>query len=418
MFSIMCLLFLPDSTTAHNMFLRHIPFLKAVMMYACTAFGGPQVHIAMMIKTFAHKRKDVTEEELMEYNAFCQILPGPSSSQTVFLIAYRRGGVPLALLTLLIWILPATILMAAFSFLLLYLDARQLQNQLFSFVQPMSLGFIIYAAIKMMKKTVNHPATWCIMLGSIAATVFIKSPWVFPCLIVAAGIISNFSDKRIPGENPAHFKVNWNILWIFFGIFALAGILSEWARLNHWEHRRVFNLFENFYRFGSIVFGGGQALIPMMLYQFVTRRQTEWLSKSQLLTGYGMLQAVPGPVFSICTFVGGIAMSQFGPLWQIIGCLTATIGVFLPSTLLLLFLFPLYQNLKNYVVIFRSIEGINAAIVGIVWASGIILFKSSIEMEMTTLVVAGLTFSILYFTKIPAPFVVLGWLLLGWATHL
>jgi chromate transporter len=404
------------------MFLRHIPFLKAVLMYACTAFGGPQVHIAMMIKTFAQKRKDVTEEELLEYNAFCQILPGPSSSQTVFLIAYRRGGVPLALLTLLIWILPATILMAAFSFLLLYLNAQELQTNLFSFVQPMSLGFIVFAAIKMMKKTVNHLATWAIMLGSIAATVFIKSPWVFPSIIIAAGIISNFSDKRIPGENPAHFKVNWNILWIFFGLFVLAGVLSEWARLSHWEHRRAFNLFENFYRFGSIVFGGGQALIPMMLYQFVSRReslgQAPWVSQSQLLTGYGMLQAVPGPVFSICTFVGGIAMSTYGPFWQLIGCLTATVGVFLPSTLLLLFLFPLYQNLKNYVVIFRSIEGINAAIVGIVWASGIVMFKATMEIEMTTLVVAGLTFSILYFTKIPAPFVVIGWLLLGWATHL
>lgn len=391
-------------------------------MYACTAFGGPQVHIAMMIKTFAQKRKDVTEEELLEYNAFCQILPGPSSSQTVFLIAYRRGGVPLALLTLLIWILPATILMAAFSFLLLYLNAQELQTNLFSFVQPMSLGFIVFAAIKMMKKTVNHLATWAIMLGSIAATVFIKSPWVFPSIIIAAGIISNFSDKRIPGENPAHFKVNWNILWIFFGLFVLAGVLSEWARLSHWEHRRAFNLFENFYRFGSIVFGGGQALIPMMLYQFVSRReslgQTPWVSQSQLLTGYGMLQAVPGPVFSICTFVGGIAMSTYGPFWQLVGCLTATVGVFLPSTLLLLFLFPLYQNLKNYVVIFRSIEGINAAIVGIVWASGIVMFKATMEIEMTTLVVAGLTFSILYFTKIPAPFVVIGWLLLGWATHL
>lgn len=391
-------------------------------MYACTAFGGPQVHIAMMIKTFAQKRKDVTEEELLEYNAFCQILPGPSSSQTVFLIAYRRGGVPLALLTLLIWILPATIVMAAFSFLLLYLNAQELQTNLFSFVQPMSLGFIVFAAIKMMKKTVNHLATWAIMLGSIAATVFIKSPWVFPSIIIAAGIISNFSDKRIPGENPAHFKVNWNILWIFFGLFVLAGVLSEWARLSHWEHRRAFNLFENFYRFGSIVFGGGQALIPMMLYQFVSRReslgQTPWVSQSQLLTGYGMLQAVPGPVFSICTFVGGIAMSAYGPFWQLVGCLTATLGVFLPSTLLLLFLFPLYQNLKNYVVIFRSIEGINAAIVGIVWASGIVMFKATMEIEMTTLVVAGLTFSILYFTKIPAPFVVIGWLLLGWATHL
>ncbi len=69
-------------------------------------------------------------------------------------------------------------------------------------------------------------------------------------------------------------------------------------------------------------------------------------------------------------------------------------------------------------VIFRSIEGINAAIVGIVWASGIVMFKATMEIEMTTLVVAGLTFSILYFTKIPAPFVVIGWLLLGWATHL
>ncbi|MFA6151439.1 MAG: chromate efflux transporter [Chitinophagaceae bacterium] len=418
----MSLLFASNCLLIDIMFLRHIPFLKAVLMYACTAFGGPQVHIAMMIKTFAQKRKDVTEEELLEYNAFCQILPGPSSSQTVFLIAYRRGGVPLALLTLLIWILPATILMAAFSFLLLYLNAQELQTNLFSFVQPMSLGFIVFAAIKMMKKTVNHLATWAIMLGSIAATVFIKSPWVFPSIIIAAGIISNFSDKRIPGENPAHFKVNWNILWIFFGLFVLAGVLSEWARLSHWEHRRAFNLFENFYRFGSIVFGGGQALIPMMLYQFVSRReslgQAPWVSQSQLLTGYGMLQAVPGPVFSICTFVGGIAMSTYGPFWQLIGCLTATVGVFLPSTLLLLFLFPLYQNLKNYVVIFRSIEGINAAIVGIVWASGIVMFKATMEIEMTTLVVAGLTFSILYFTKIPAPFVVIGWLLLGWATHL
>ena len=93
--------------------------------------------------------------------------------------------------------------------------------------------------------------------------------------------------------------------------------------------------------------------------------------------------------------------------------------MFLPSTLLLLFLFPLYQNLKNYVVIFRSIEGINAAIVGIVWASGIVLFQeTAMHIELATIIVAGLNFSILYFTKIPAPFVVLGCLLLGWVTHL
>jgi chromate transporter len=399
------------------MFLRHSSFLKSVLLYSFTAFGGPQVHIAMMVKTFANKRKDVTEEELMEYNAFCQLLPGPSSTQTVALIAYRRGGVPLALLTLLIWIMPATILMGGFSFLLLYIDTKDLQSKLFSFVQPMSLGFIVYAAARMMQKNVNHLATWAIMLGSILVTVFIKSPWVFPCIIFAAGIISNFSNKRIPGENPKHLKVNWNNLWLFAGVFAGAGILSEFARQSHWEHRRIFNLFENFYRFGSFVFGGGQALVPMMFYQFVSRPKTPWLTQAELLTGYGMVQAVPGPVFSICTFVGGMAMSSYGVGWQLAGCIAATIGVFLPSTFLLLLLFPLYQNLKNYVVIYRALEGINAAIVGIIWASGIILFRSSMTLDMSTLVVAGLTFCMLYFTKIPAPFIVLGWLLLGWATH-
>ncbi|MGC4059105.1 MAG: chromate transporter [Chitinophagaceae bacterium] len=117
----------------------------------------------------------MTEEEILEYNAFCQILPGPSSSQTVFLIAYRRGGVPLALLTLLIWILPATLIMTLLSFLLLYLDSNTLQTQLFRFMQPMALGFIAYAAIKMMNKSVKHPATWGIMIGSALITIFIKS---------------------------------------------------------------------------------------------------------------------------------------------------------------------------------------------------------------------------------------------------
>ena len=84
--------------------LRHIPFLKAVFYYTISAFGGPQGHLGMMIKTFVEGRRDVTKEELMEYVAFCQLLPGASSTQTITLIGYKRGGVPLAILTLLIWI--------------------------------------------------------------------------------------------------------------------------------------------------------------------------------------------------------------------------------------------------------------------------------------------------------------------------
>jgi chromate transporter len=91
--------------------LRHIPFLKAVFLHSISAFGGPQGHIGMMMKTFVNRRRDITQEELMDYNAFCQLLPGASSTQTLTLIGYKRGGIPLAVLTLIIWILPACVIM-------------------------------------------------------------------------------------------------------------------------------------------------------------------------------------------------------------------------------------------------------------------------------------------------------------------
>ena len=103
---------------------RHIPFLRAVFWHSITAFGGPQGHMGMMMKTFVHRRKDLTELELIEYNGFCQLLPGASSTQTLTLIGYKRGGIPLALLTLLIWILPASSIMGGLSFLLNYLSMK------------------------------------------------------------------------------------------------------------------------------------------------------------------------------------------------------------------------------------------------------------------------------------------------------
>ena len=93
--------------------LRHIPFLKEVVLYTLTAFGGPQGHFGMMLKTFVKKHRYISEEELVEYYSFCQLLPGASSTQLITLIGYKRGGVSLAVITLLIWITPACILMGA-----------------------------------------------------------------------------------------------------------------------------------------------------------------------------------------------------------------------------------------------------------------------------------------------------------------
>src|SRR5437773_10103925 len=144
------------------MLLRHVPFLKAVFLNSVTSFVRPQAHIAMMMKTFVHRRTYVTKEELLEYNEFCQLLPGASSTQTITLVGYKRGGVVLAVLTLLVWILPASILMGAFSFLLHYFDKKALNNDIFKFIPPMPAGFLLYAAVHSFNTSVKHTVTWII----------------------------------------------------------------------------------------------------------------------------------------------------------------------------------------------------------------------------------------------------------------
>src|SRR6476620_4253604 len=152
---------------------RHVLFLKAVFYYTISAFGGPQGHLGMMMKTFVDRRRDVTREELMEYVSFCQLLPGASSTQTLTLIGYKRGGVSLAVITLLIWIAPACILMAGLSFLVHYIDTRQMSLHAFKFIQPMAVGFLAFAAFRANTTSIKNLITTIIMLVSLLLTFFL-----------------------------------------------------------------------------------------------------------------------------------------------------------------------------------------------------------------------------------------------------
>jgi len=395
--------------------IRHIPFLKEVLKYSLTAFGGPQGHIGMMMRSFVEKRRDITETELMDYLSFCQMLPGPSSSQTVALIGYKRGGVLLGVLTLLVWIIPAAFIMGALSFLVKYVDAAFLSDKVFHYVQPMAVGFIVYAAIRTMKISVKSPVGIVIMLIATALTIFVRSPWVFPLTIILGGFLTNFTNKEFPPHDTKAYTVKWRRLGWFVLLFVIAGVLSELARTQQWDNARSFNLFENFYRFGSIVFGGGYVLIPMMQEQFIFHAADVYgsalISNEQFLTGVGLVNAIPGPVFSLCTYVGGLCMDS-NPLNQLLGCFLGTVGVFLPGALILFFLFPLYQNLKQYRVIFRALEGVHAAVIGILWGSAVLLAQS-VPFEWGSLLVIGSTALVLLYTKIPAPLVVVFWLLMG-----
>lgn len=413
-----------------NKLLRHIPFLKAVLLHSISAFGGPQGHLGMVLKTFVDRRRDITKEELMEYVSFCQLLPGASSTQTLTLIGYKRGGVKLAVLTLFIWILPACTLMGALSFIVGNITEESVHKNIFRFIQPMAIGYLAYAAIKTYHVSIKNTITQIIMLVTLLTTYLLfKAPWIIPALIICGGIATNFSDKRIPEKEVVKPRqIKWTNIWLFVLIFAVAGFLSETARKQNWENKKPYNLFENFYRFGSFVFGGGDVLIPLMLDQYVARPTSERVIKKnpniirvereELLTGAGMVRAIPGPVFSIASFMGGIALKNEGPRVQLLGCVIGSIAIFLPSALLVLFFFPVWQNLKKYIVVFRALEGINATVVGIMFAGTLYLIKdvSILTLNAASFINIGIilgTYLILQYTKIPSPFIVLFCLITG-----
>lgn len=404
------------------MLLRHGPFLKAVFFHSISAFGGPQGHLGMMMKTFVERRKDVTKEELMDYVSFCQLLPGASSTQTLTLIGYKRGGVSLAVLTLIIWILPACILMAAFSFAVRYIDTSSSGLNVFKFIQPMAVGFLAFAAYRVYKTSIKNLITYVIMLLCILITfILFKTPWVFPILIILGGVATNFSNKRFPRNKDLKPRmVKWTNIWLFVLIFAVAGILSETSRTQNWNNKREYALFENFYRFGSLVFGGGDVLMPMMYDQYVVRNKIKYnITKEEYLTGWGVVRAIPGPVFSVASYTGGIVMRPKGKSMQLLGCLIGSIAIFLPSALLVLFFYPVWHNLKKYPIVYRALEGINAAVVGIMWAATLYLLHDISIANFKTVSILNIvvivgTFCLLHFTKIKSPYVVLGCLLLGW----
>ena len=249
-----------------------------------------------------------------------------------------------------------------------------------------------------------------------------KTPWVFPLLIVMGGIATNFSSKRIPEKEKGDPKrVRWTNIWLFVMVFVVAGFLSETARKQDWPNRKAYNLFENFYRFSSFVFGGGDVLIPMLLDQYVARPQSPKfadqraniirIDRSELLTGAGIVRAIPGPVFSIASYTGGIALKGDGKWFQVLGCVIGSVAIFLPSALLVLFFFPVWQYLKKFVVVFRALEGINAVVVGFMWAATLYLLKDVSITHLDSLslwniaVIAG-TIVLLQFTKLPPPVIV------------
>jgi len=410
-------------------FSKHFPFFRDVLLFSLSAFGGPQGQFGMMIKSFVEKHPYISLKELVNINAFCQLMPGATITQTVSLIGYRQGGVWVAMVSLLIWTTPAVILMSALSFVLSGKNLALLQH--LRFIQPMALGFLAFASIKTYAMIDTKQKWFIVFVSTIVTYVLFKTPWVFPIVLVGGGIMGLTTRPIVTLKHSLTKRLRFFPAILFAFLFLLAGYLSETARKQSWENRKPYNVFENMYRFGSIVFGGADVLIPVMYNQYVVRPATDRIKRTNkdvisidrdaFLSASGVVRAIPGPAFSISAFIGGMAMSDRGWGYQMLGCFLAATGIFLPTFLLVIFFYPFWENIQQFSKVQQIMTGVNAAVVGIMTASIIYLFMDTVIPFVDKPIIDTIlffsvfctTFFLLYHTRIAAPLIALGCLLLG-----
>ena len=385
---------------------RYYLFLRDILTLSLTAFGGPQAFLAMLIDRMVHTRNYITEEELWELNALCNMLPGPSSTQLVSAIGFRVGGPNLAYLALLVWIIPATLLMTSAAALIYFLEENPPGALNFAkFIQPMAIGFIIFAAQKTISKMVQTTEAMVLVLISTFISFFYSSPYVFPILLLAGGLSTSIKYKNQPKyEKDEPLVIQWANFYLWGGVLVLAATLGALTK-----YQPVI-LFENFYRNGSLIFGGGQVLVPYLYTEFVDFKN--FLSSEEFLTGYAISQGVPGPTFSFSSFVGAFSMKEFGLVGFLTGGLIAAAGIFLPGIFMIFFVIRFWDQLKKYRPVRAALEGINAVSCGMLIAAAYLLFEPLEANLVNILMILG-TYCLLQFTKISSPMIILGGILLG-----
>ena len=393
---------------------RQLIFLTDVIWFTLTAFGGAQAHIGMMLKNFVKKRRYISENELLELNALTQILPGPSSTQTLIGIAYKVGGLPIAISAFIIWILPSAVLMCLAVLSYTLLGQKEKFTQVLHYVQPVAVGIVAYAAYSFGEKVLKSKTSFWLAAGSLFATLLLRNAYAFPILILIGGIVSSSINKEVEENdlrvrlfsniNPKKIAYFIGVLLLFAGLGALINRTSPFSL--------PIRLFENFYRNGIMIFGGGQVLVPFMYTEFVEMKS--YLSSDQFLSGYAFQQALPGPTFSFTSFVGGMTMKNSGAsiYGQIMGSIIAVLGINLPGLILILFIVPFWNDLKKITRIKNSLSGINAVSVGFMGAAFLLLIHPvGVNYLSVGLIVS--TFILLAFTKIRTPLIILATVLLG-----
>jgi chromate transporter len=319
-----------------------------------TSFGGPAAHLGYFNQEFIKLKKWATDAQYAQWVALSQIVPGPGSSQVGFAIGYHRAGIIGGLAAFIGFTLPSFVVMVLLA---IFGEAWQGNVWFDGVVHGLKLLAVVVVAdacVSMWRSFCQSKIMVCVALFSAAFIIF--SPFSLASLmvlIIAAGVGFIIPSVSVADNDPLpKVRFSWLFLLLAVVLFAASFLFDD----------GLSGLFADFYQAGALVFGGGHVVLPM-LAAFVS----DTVSESNLLLGYAAAQAVPGPMFTMASFLGASVTPEGGSVW--LWASVATLAVFLSGLLLMLGAQGLWQKLSGNVR-FRSIVGsLNASVVGILLAA-------------------------------------------------
>ena len=383
-------------------------FLKDTFLCSLVAFGGPEAHLGVFLDRLVQKKNYLTEKALLEWMALCSFLPGPTSTQVITAIGLERGGRSLAILTLLIWAMPALCLMTLIALIPALIDKNSFAS-ITSFLAPMAAGFVGWAAWVLGRKVIINPLSFGLWGFGLAIALVSTTPWAIPvafCVGAGLSILLSSKTEQFQSQHIGKFSVPWGIFFLFITLLCVGIISSFFSENSLWV------TFERFYRFGCLVFGGGQVVVPLMQGELVDSNGL--MTQSEFLAGFGLVQALPGPMFSFAAYAGGMSEQVSGINRQFLSAMIAGWAIFLPVTLLLFLIHPIWANLKQLTRAHLALKGMNAIAGGLV---GGVFIKILFSMNWLglDLVVLLVSLGLLISRKLPAPIIVLIVGLIYWA---
>lgn len=321
----------------------------------CTSFGGPVAHLAYFHAEFVERRRWLNEAEYLDLVALCQFLPGPASSQVGLALGYRQGGYFGALAAWLGFTLPSALVLLVFA--LGMVQGGLLNDAALHGLKVVAMAVVVQALWQMGQKLCHTRATFVLMLAAAALMTVWPFAWMQWLLIIAAAGLGLLWFRR-PDAAPMPSEKVQTRAWLWLAALLLIGVaLYALGRPDS-----AWGLADIFYRTGASVFGGGHVVLPMLQAELVP---TGWLSADWFLAGYGLAQAVPGPLFTLAAFLGAAALPDL-PVW---GGTVALAAMFLPSFLLVFGVLPYWQRWRQSASMRAALTAINAAVVGLLLAA-------------------------------------------------